>query len=157
MPKYRLGPSVRFDPTSRKLKSAPQFQVVRRQSNNLAFKLGFNPPLRMGEVVRYGFYLWSGNYYARTRHEAEKLYHDRWIREGLSINDPALTMNITVKLPEGYYCQEAKVEKDPVLTPGGPNVGGELISVFNPQQRTLSFSKGRPEVGHYFVSWIPPE
>ncbi len=134
-----------------------QFGVVNNEKNNVVFRLDFEPPLSAGEIVSYGFYIWTQNYYALTKREAIERYRDEWSREGMSVNDPSLFLGITVKLPAGFKYREARVEKDPVLTPDGPHVPGEVVSVFKQNEKNLAFKIERPTTGHYFVSWKSPE
>lgn len=156
-PKIRLGPVMRVDPMTGTSHLPPEFEIVKQKNNDMVFQLNFQPPLCAGEMVKYGFYVWTPSHYSLSRNEALNNYHDEWIREGISINDPTLMMTIIVKLPSGYTYQRAYVEKDPVLTIGGPNVPGAVLTSFAASQRELAFSSRHPPIGHYFVSWIPPE
>ena len=156
-PKIRLGPVKRIDLATGKRHSHPKFKTVKQRNNDMIFQLDFQPPLNAGEIVNYGFYIWTPFHYSLSRTEALNKYHDEWIREGISINDPTLSLTITVKLPKRYSYQKAYAEKDPVLTIGGSNVPGFVLTTFATSQKTLTFSSKYPDAGHYFVSWIPPE
>lgn len=156
-PKYRLGPAKRMDPLSEKHSTRLVFETAKKQKNDMIFRLNFEPTLRPGEMVDYGFYIWTGNYYSMTRKESMERYNDEWTREGMSVNDPSLLLQIKVSLPDGFHYREAIVEKNPVLTRDGPNVPGATVSKFPPGQRILFKEIVDPDTGHYFVSWKPPE
>jgi len=155
-PKYRLGPAVRIDPLVDKNPTAPRFEVTKKEPNDLVFRLSFEPSLSAGEVIDYGFYIWAEKIYAMSREEAVERYKDEWTREGIILNDPCLFFNVTVKLPSGFQYREARLEKDPVLTHGGPNVPGSVISSFRLGERVLTANLEKPSAGTYFVSWKPP-
>src|SRR4029077_5677878 len=156
-PKYRLGPAERIDPLSEKDKEKLEFETTKKQNNDMAFRLNFQPTLNAGEMVDYGFYVWTSNHYAMTRKEALERYKDEWTREGMSVNDPSLFLQIKVGLPDGFRYDEARVEKNPVLTRDGPNVPGAIVTTFKLDKKTLAFESEKPITGHYFVSWKPPE
>jgi hypothetical protein len=156
-PKYSLLLPKRWNPISGNNHDYVSLRMEKQKQNDMMFKLRFDPPLSPGEFVSYGFYIWNKNHYSRSRKEALERYKDEWIREGLAILDPALQARITVELPEGYKHQRAKVEKDPVLTMGGPNIPGTLVRDLDDSQRILDLELNRPSAGHYFVSWIPPD
>jgi hypothetical protein len=155
-PKYRLGPAVRTDPLQEKALTTPRFDVVKREPGDTVFRLSFEPALTAGEVVDYSFYIWAEKIYAMSRREAIERYKDEWTREGIVVNDPSLFFSITVKLAEGFGYREARIEKDPVLTHGGPNVPGSVISSIKLGEKVLKAEVQKPSVGTYFVSWKAP-
>ena len=155
-PKYTLLRPNRSDPLNGKDLGVVSFDVEKKTKNDLVFKLKFDPPLHPGQIVSYGFYVWNKNHFSRTRKEAMERYKDEWVREGLAILDPTIKFGITVELPEEYEYAEAITEKDPVLTMGGPNVPGSELKRFERAQRFLNFTGDKSPVGHYFLSWIPP-
>lgn len=154
-PKFRLGPAWKINPVDEK-RTALRFDIVKREKNDLVFRLNFDPPMFPGEIVDYGFYIWTKNHYAMSHKEVLEKYNDEWSREGLNVSDPSMFLEIAVELPKGFRYREARVEKNPVLTKDGPNVPGAMISSFKPDERTLAFHMDRPGSGNYFVSWKPP-
>ena len=86
-PKFRLGPAWKINPVDEK-RTALQFDIVKRERNDLVFKLNFDPSLSPGEIVDYGFYIWTKNHYAMSRKEVQEKYNDEWSREGLNVSDP---------------------------------------------------------------------
>jgi hypothetical protein len=154
-PKFRLGPAWRINPADGK-KTGIRFDILKREKNDLVFKLNFDPALAPGEIVDYGFYIWTKNHYAMSHKEVLEKYNDEWSREGLNVSDPSMFLEIIVDLPEEFRYREARVEKNPVLTKDGPNVPGAVVSTFKPDERTLAFNMEKPSSGNYFVSWKPP-
>jgi hypothetical protein len=146
-----------LDPVSGKELTPPRFDIVQRENNDMVFRLKFEPPLLAGEMVDYGFYVWTKNIYAMSKKEAVARYNDEWSRDGLNVNDPSLYLGLTVNFPAGFKYREARVEKDPVLTHDGPNVPGAVIKTFGLNQRTLIFEMEKPPTGQYFICWKPPE
>lgn len=155
-PKYRLGPAKRTDPMSGEDLAEPHFDVAKREPSDMVFRLSFDPPLSPGEIVDYGFYIWAKKIYAMTKAEAVDRYKDEWTREGIAVNDPSLFLSITAKLAEGFKYREARLEKDPVLTHGGPNVPGSVISSFKLEEKVLRAELEKPSAGTYFLSWKAP-
>ncbi len=156
VPKYRLGPALRTNLFEKNFATTPRFDVIKREPGDTVFRLSFEPPLSAGEVIDYGFYLWAEKIYAMSRKEAIERYKDEWTREGIVVNDPSLHFSITVKLAGGFPYREARLEKDPVLTHGGPNVPGSVISSFRLGEKVLKAELQKPLGGTYFVSWRPP-
>src|SRR5437667_887234 len=109
MPKYRLPPVRVLDPLSGK-QILQHFTVDDSKPTHMQFMLNFEPSLAAGRIVEYGFYVWNRNYYSRSRQEALQLYKDEWIREGLGVTGPALNVNMTIQLPEGYRYQHCRLE-----------------------------------------------
>jgi len=155
-PKYRLGPARRINPLNGKDSVSLDFEIAKKENNDLAFRLNFSPPLSAGEMVDYGFYIWTSKVYAMSRKEALERYRDEWTREGVSVNDPSLSLKIQVKLPGEFRYDEARVEKNPVLTRDGPNVPGAMVSTFEKGQKMLTFEQEKPTTGHWFICWKPP-
>jgi len=155
--KWQMRSMTRLDPLSRGLHGRIRRKVVKKEGGALALELDFTPPLMKGEYVRYGYYLWVPDHYAMTRREAEGRFKDRWIREGLVVREPTDTASISVNLPPRYMVQQAILEKDPVLNVDGPNVPGSEVKKVVQKGDQLTATLHNPEVGRYFLSWIPPE
>lgn len=134
-----------------------RFSLIKPEKNDRVYFLTFDPPLRAGEYVKYGFSIWSQHYYAMTEAEAVERYGDRWIREGFGIIDPTEKLEFEIRFPHSYTYQKAVFEENPNLRIGGPNVPGILRSTFPLGQKILTKTLDRPSPGNYFISWIPPE
>jgi len=156
-PKWRMRSARRSDPLSRAPEGRVRWNMLKNQRSAISFELVFEPPLRVGEVVRYGFYVWNSRHYAMTRSEAEELYGDRWVREGVAVRGPTDWIEIAVRLPHGFRVQESRLEKNPILNADGPNVPGSVVEKVAQSGRLLSTARDDLEVGRYFLSWIPPE
>jgi hypothetical protein len=156
-PKLRLGNVKRKNLADPDRSGRAWLALDRRNHNNVAYKLQFDPALAAGEYIRLSFSIWMKSYYGRTINEVQELYGDTWIREGLAVPQPAINVSIKVKLPRDYAFQEAIAEKNPVLSLGGPNIPGERLCTLAPDGgAVLNFNRDNPSIGAYFVSWIPP-
>ncbi len=159
-PRVRLGPTSRRDLLDGRDFAKPSFSRVESPNNDVKFQLHFDPPLRAGELVEYGFYLWNQNHYARSRKEALERFRDEWIREGLVVRDPTVSLCIDVKLPEGYKYQAAEPLRNIVFSGEGTALSQDEITLphlFEANGRRLKLSVENPGLGNYFVCWIPPE
>jgi hypothetical protein len=157
-PKHRVGKNaLRLNLIDPPRQGKAQLVLEQKNRNHVAYKLRFDPPLDAGEYIKFSFSVWIRNYYAKSFEEVRELYDEKWIREGLAVAQPTMKISIEVILPEGYGTQEAIVERNPVLSIGGPNIPGELLSCFLPTGgRTLFFRRENPSLGAYFISWVPP-
>jgi len=156
-PKWSMRSARRRDPLVRAPQGKVRWNVLKKQKNALSFELAFEPPLLIGEVLRYGFYTWNRRHYAMTRADAETSYRDRWVREGLVVRGPTDWVEIAVHLPVGFRVQEARLEKDPILNADGPNVPGAVVQKVVQRGRFLHVARDDLDVGRYFLSWVPPE
>ena len=156
-PKWRMESILRSDPLQRTTGSAIEWKILKNEKNALTFELLFKPPLKTGETVDYGFYVWNRRHYAMTRGEAERRYRDKWVREGVAVRGPTDWLQITAQLPAGFRVQVAHLEKDPILNVDGPNVPGQTIQKVSQHGNILETVLHCPSSGRYFLSWIPPE
>ncbi len=137
-------------------------RVNSKSDREVNFIIELNEPVHVGEVVRYGIYLWSPEYYAMNKKDAIRRFNDEWVREGLAVVRPTIRLMLIVKLPNNYNYERAVVELNPILsnTPGF-NQPGYIIKEFKKNQNTLEFdvdwNKTTIRRGDkYFISWIPP-
>lgn len=158
-PKVRLGPVVRRNLLSHVKEGDASFERVVSPNNDVKFRLTFDPPLFAGELVEYGFYIWNRFHYAKTRTEALVKFKDEWIREGLVVRDPTVWIGIEVKLPRNYSYQRARAAKNVVFSGDGTVVspGDTLNAGLHESPTRLGLSIDDPELGNYFLCWIPPE
>ena len=158
-PRVRLGPVVRKSLVSRVKKGGFSFEKITSPNNDAKFQLSFDPPLSAGEQVDYGFYLWNRSHYAKTRAEALHKFKDEWIREGLAVRDLTVRLSMEVKLPAGYGYQRARAMKNVVFSGDGTLVsqGESLTNGLSESPTRLRLSIDNPELGNYFLCWIPPE
>lgn len=159
-PKVRLGPASRKSLSPGSKRGRVSFEKLRSPHNDVKFQLSFDPPLSAGELVEYGFYIWNSHHYAKTRAEALEKFKDEWIREGLVVRDPTMSLSIEVKLPMKYGHQGVKGAKNVVFSGDGTPVSqGETLppSFLHKSEDRLKLSIENPEPGNYFLCWIPPE
>jgi len=158
-PRVRLGPVVRKSLVPHVKKGGFSFEKITSPNNDVKFQLSFDPPLSAGEQVDYGFYLWNRSHYAKTRAEALHKFKDEWIREGLAVRDPTVKLSMEVKLPAGYGFQKARAAKNVVFSGDGTLVsqGETLTNGLRESPSRLRLSIDNPELGNYFLCWIPPE
>jgi hypothetical protein len=133
------------------------FKLVKPKKNDRAYVMAFDPPLRVGERFSYKFYIWSEDYYGMSRGSALQKGGDEWVREGVGISDPTETLEMTVQFPKGFAYQKAILERNPIITTGGPNRPGKRMGEFALGQDRLHAKLHNPDVGQYFLSWIPHE
>ncbi|TRM85867.1 hypothetical protein DJ526_10630, partial [Sulfolobus sp. A20-N-G8] len=117
-----------------------------------------NPPLQVGESIRYGFKVIQKNYFTFTKEETLKVYRDEEMMDGLQISTPTISAKLEITFPKCYEFEGVKAEKyDIVLYEGPqdpvkiPKEVGDLIVETN-QIRLYLYS---PPLGMYFVSWKP--
>jgi hypothetical protein len=158
-PRVRLGPVRRKSLVPNLANAGFGFAKIPSQNNDIRFQLIFDPPLSAGELIEYGFYVWNNNHYAKTRIDALKKFNDEWIREGLVVRDPTVRLDIEVKLPMGYGYQKARAVKNVVFSGDGTVVsqGETLTTSLREKSGKLELSINNPELGNYFLCWIPPE
>lgn len=159
-PRVRLGPASRKSLVPGLKNGSCGFEKVPSPNNDAKFQLNFDPPLSAGELIDYGFYVWNGNHYARTRSEAVEKFKDEWIREGLVVRDPTLKLGIEVNLPGNYRHQRARAARNVVFSGDGTAVSqGETLGVgaLSESPEKLELSVDNPELGNYFLCWVPPE
>jgi hypothetical protein len=158
-PKVRLGPIVRKSLVPQRKPGSLSFEKITSPNNDVKFQLSFEPPLSAGEQIDYGFYVWNRCHYAKTRIEALEKFKDEWIREGLAVRDPTIRVDIEVKLPVGYGFQSARGAKNVVFSGDGTVIsqGETLTEGLRESSGKLRLSIPNPELGNYFVCWIPPE
>ncbi len=155
-PKWRMRSIFRRDPLGRRPEGSVDWKVLKNEKNALSFELAFSPALRIGEIVRYGFYVWNRRHFAMSRTEAEERYRDKWIREGLAVRGPTERFEIAVRVPRNFRVHAAILEKDPILNQDGPNDPGLVVRDVRQRGRALEANMHLPESGRYFLSWIPP-
>jgi hypothetical protein len=158
-PRVRLGPVVRKSVIPHLKTGSFSFEKITSPNNDVKFQLNFEPPLSAGEQVDYGFYLWNRSHYAKTRAEAMHRFKDEWIREGLAVRDPTVRLNMEVKLPAGYGFQKSRAAKNVIFSGDGTLVsqGETLTNGLRESPTRLRLSIDNPELGNYFICWIPPE
>jgi hypothetical protein len=158
-PKVRLGPVIRKRLVPGLKEGGFGFEKIESPNNDIRFQLSFDPPLRAGELVEYGFYIWNRYHYAKTRKEALEKFRDEWIREGLVVRDPTVALQIEVNFPDGYSYQRVRAAKNVVFSGDGTAVsqGETLTTSLHEGPTVLNLSIANPELGNFFVCWIPPE
>jgi len=131
-----------------------RWKIQDTERNSLRVNLVFDPPLRMGEIVEYGFYTWTREYYARSRADALERFGEEWVREGLLVRNETEFIELVV-VPHRKY-QTARVDVDAQESFTKPGWNGRTLKTFETGEDTLVWSCHHPETARYFIAWIPP-
>ncbi len=156
-PKIRIGPAERLKSFNEDESLPIDIDVIKDKPNNIVFKASFKPPLKAGEAVRFGFYTWTRNHYAKTSKEALERFGDEWLREGFEVREPTDILTLSVKFLTTILYREAKLELNPIIVTGGPNIIGQTQFVFPSGQKVLIAKLHNPPHNRYFISWLTPE
>ncbi|MCH4816192.1 MAG: hypothetical protein QXY87_09210 [Saccharolobus sp.] len=123
----------------------------------IKFRVTFDPPLEVGEIIKYGFYTWDEKYFPLTMEELHKRYNMDYSMEGITIGQPTYYVKITINLP--WVPKNVKAEKVLVVTLDGPHEGVEIQSKHRlvVDRNKITLELWQPDYGTYFLKWQPPE
>ncbi|WP_185957808.1 hypothetical protein, partial [Sulfolobus sp. B1] len=79
-----------------------------------------NPPLQVGESIRYGFKVIQKNYFTFTKEETLKVYRDEEMMDGLQISTPTISAKLEITFPKCYEFEGVKAEKYDIVLYEGP-------------------------------------
>lgn len=130
----------------------------KKEVNEKLIKLSvvFDPPLRAGEFVKYGFYTWDERYYPLTMDELRKRYNREQTIEGVIISQPTYYVKIEADLP--WTPRNAMARKVLVITESGPHETEEIEGEKNfvPYKNKIVLELWKPEYRPYVIIWQPP-
>ncbi|MCY0850056.1 hypothetical protein [Sulfuracidifex metallicus] len=133
-----------------------KWEIETESPSIIRLRILFDPPLTVGEFVKYSFYTWDEEIYALTVKELHERYHLDYTMEGLMVSQPTHYIRIIVDLP--WEPAAIKAMK------GGLNVErrfGELENINEVHElhftnNRLSLEVWNPSIGTYYLMWRPP-
>jgi hypothetical protein len=116
----------------------------------------FNPPLTVGEFVKYSFYTWDEGIYALTMKELHERYHLDYTMEGLVVAQPTHHIRIIADLPWKPATIEAM--KGGLSMERGFSELEKIKEVHDLRyvNNRLSLEVWNPSIGIYYLMWRPP-
>ncbi|MUN29752.1 hypothetical protein [Sulfuracidifex metallicus] len=116
----------------------------------------FDPPLIVGEFVKYSFYTWDEGIYALTMKELHERYHLDYTMEGLVVAQPTHHIRIIADLP----WKPATIEgmKGGLSMERGFSELEKIKEVHDLRyvNNRLSLEVWNPSIGIYYLMWRPP-
>lgn len=156
-PKARLNSINVYQLYNQKMKKIPVTLSLAkdRKKDNLKFIAEPEPAIKRGDFVKFSYYLWLDNYYAKNREEAIEKYNEEYIGEGIMMYYKALKFNISVKFPENYKYTEAGKFHYKGSLEGFKLNNLKLNEKFESNLKKLDYTIENPDRGVYFIRWIP--
>ncbi len=156
-PKARVNSINVYRLYNQKMEKIPiSLELIKdREKDNLKFIAEPKPAIQRGDFVKFSYYLWLDNYYAKNREEAIEKYDEEYIGEGIMMYYKALKFNISVRFPVNYKYIDA----------GKYYYHGDLehfslsnlmvYEKFEANLKKLVYTIKNPDQGVYFIRWIP--